>query len=150
MYIVSGTTAVVIVVIGAIVVFAVGGGGGGGGGHKAPTAPGETPGTYAIAPALQKKVESVALSALVAEAKAEPSGTTPPARLAATAPPLTVDGKPEVVVQEATAYQRLLDLAAEADEDQAIQRGLEDMHAGRTRPLDEVFDEMRERYAIQR
>jgi thiol-disulfide isomerase/thioredoxin len=98
MYIVSGTTAVVIVVIGAIVVFAVGGGGGGGGGgHKAPTAPGETPGTYAIAPALQKKVESVALSALVAEAKAEPSGTTPPARLAATAPPLTVDGKPEIL-----------------------------------------------------
>jgi prevent-host-death family protein len=63
---------------------------------------------------------------------------------------LTVDGKPEVVVQEAAAYQRLLNLAAEADEDRAIQRGLEDMHAGRTRPLDEVFDEMREKYAIPR
>jgi predicted transcriptional regulator len=63
---------------------------------------------------------------------------------------LTVDGKPEVIVQEAAAYQRLPELAAEADEDQAIQRGLEDMHAGRTRPLDEVFDEMREKYAIPR
>jgi thiol-disulfide isomerase/thioredoxin len=86
---------VVIVVIGAIVVFAVGGGGGGGGGggHKT----GGTPGTYAIPPALQKKVENVPLSALVAEAKTEPSGTTPPARLAATAPPLTVGGKPEIL-----------------------------------------------------
>ena len=63
---------------------------------------------------------------------------------------LTVDGKPEVVVQEAAAYQRLLDLAAEADEEGAILRGLEDMHAGRVRPLDEVFDEMREKYAIPR
>jgi prevent-host-death family protein len=63
---------------------------------------------------------------------------------------LTVDGKPEAILQDPAEYQRLLDLAAEADEDEAILRGLEDMHAGRTRPLDEVFDEMREKYAIPR
>ena len=63
---------------------------------------------------------------------------------------LTVDGQPAAILQDPAAYQRLLELAAEADEDQAIQRGLEDMHAGRTRPLDEVFDEMRVKYAIPR
>jgi prevent-host-death family protein len=63
---------------------------------------------------------------------------------------LTVDGQPAFVIQEVSAYQRLLDIAAQAEEDDAIREGLEDMHAGRTRPLDEVFDEMRPHYAIPR
>ena len=63
---------------------------------------------------------------------------------------LTVNGKPEAVLQDAADYQRLLDIAAQAEEDEAIRQGIEDMHAGPTRPLDEVFDEMRERYAIPR
>ncbi len=63
---------------------------------------------------------------------------------------LTVDGHPEVVVQEAAAYQRLLDLAAFAEEEQAIQQGLEDMEAGRVQPLDEVFDELRVKHGIPR
>ncbi len=36
------------------------------------------------------------------------------------------------------------------EEDEAIRQGWEDVNAGRTRPLDEVFDEMRARYAIPR
>ena len=56
---------------------------------------------------------------------------------------LTVNGKPEAVLQDAAAYQRLLDLAALANQDEAIRQGLEDMREGRTRPLNEVFDEMR-------
>jgi prevent-host-death family protein len=63
---------------------------------------------------------------------------------------LTVDGQPEVVIQEAAAYKRLFDLAAQAEEDEAIREGIADMQAGRTRPIDEVFDEMREKYAIPR
>jgi len=46
-----------------------------------------------------------------------------------------------------TLYQRL---AAQTEEDEAIREGIADMHAGRTRPIDEVFEEMREKYAIPR
>jgi prevent-host-death family protein len=63
---------------------------------------------------------------------------------------LTVNGKPEAVVQDAAAYQRLLDIAAHADEEEAIRQGLEDMSEGRTRPLKEVFDKMRKKYDIPR
>ncbi len=63
---------------------------------------------------------------------------------------LTVNGKPEAVVQDAAAYQRLLDLAAAADVNEGIRQGLEDMREGRTRPLKEVFDDMRKKYDIPR
>jgi prevent-host-death family protein len=63
---------------------------------------------------------------------------------------LTVNGKPEAVVQDAAAYQRLLDLAAQASEEEAIRQGLEDLREGRTRPAKEVFEEMRGKYAIPR
>jgi PHD/YefM family antitoxin component YafN of YafNO toxin-antitoxin module len=63
---------------------------------------------------------------------------------------LTVDGKPEAILQDPTEYQGLRNLADLAEENEAIRLGIEDMHAGRTRPLDEVFDEMREKYAIPR
>ena len=63
---------------------------------------------------------------------------------------LTVNGKPEAVVQSAAEYQRLLDLAAAADVSEGIRQGLEDMRKGRTRPADEVFEEMRRKYAIPR
>ena len=63
---------------------------------------------------------------------------------------LTVNGKPEAVVQDAAAYQRLLDLAAQASAEEGIRQGLEDLHAGRTRPMNEVFQEMRQKYGIPR
>ena len=63
---------------------------------------------------------------------------------------LTVNGKPEAVVQSAAEYQRLLDLAAAADVNEGIRQGLEDVRKGRTRPADEVFEEMRRKYAIPR
>ncbi len=63
---------------------------------------------------------------------------------------LTVNGKPEAVLQDPAAYQRLLDLAALADEEEAIRQGLEDVHVGRTRPITEVFDEIRAKYDIPR
>lgn len=63
---------------------------------------------------------------------------------------LTVNGKPEAVVQDPAAYQRLLDLAALADEDEAIRQGLEDMRERRTQPIEKVFNEMRKKYAIPR
>jgi prevent-host-death family protein len=63
---------------------------------------------------------------------------------------LTVNGKAEAVVQDAEAYQRLLDLAARADVYEAIRQSEEDIAHGRMRPAREVFDELRRRYRIPR
>ncbi len=63
---------------------------------------------------------------------------------------LTVNGKAAAVVQDAEAYQRLLDIAAEANAVEGIRQGLEDMEKGRTRPAREVFEEMRAEYGIPR
>ena len=62
---------------------------------------------------------------------------------------LTVNGKPQAVVQDAAAYQRLLDLAADVNEEEAIRQGLDDRAKGRTRPAREVFAELRKEYGIQ-
>jgi len=63
---------------------------------------------------------------------------------------LTVNGKSEAILQSAEAYQRLLDIAADADEREGVRQGDEDVAAGRTRPAREVFDEMRKEYGIPR
>jgi prevent-host-death family protein len=54
---------------------------------------------------------------------------------------LTVNGKAAAVVQDAGAYQRLLDIAAQADSREGIRQGLEDARKGKTRPAKEFFDE---------
>ena len=61
---------------------------------------------------------------------------------------LTVNGKAAAIVQDAEAYQRLLDLAARADGEEGIRQGLEDVARRRTRPAREVFDEIRRKYDI--
>jgi prevent-host-death family protein len=61
---------------------------------------------------------------------------------------LTVNGKAAAVVQDAEAYQHLLDLAAEASAAEGIRQGLEDIASGRTRPAREVLDEIRAEYDI--
>ncbi len=63
---------------------------------------------------------------------------------------LTVNGKAAAIVQDASAYQRLLDLAANADAEEGIRQGLEDVKKGRTRPAREAFDEIRRKYDIPR
>lgn len=63
---------------------------------------------------------------------------------------LTVNGKPEAVVQSAAAYQRLLDIAAAADEREGLRQGLEDLAAGRTYPAEQIFSELRKKYALPR
>ena len=60
---------------------------------------------------------------------------------------LTINGKAEVVVQDAGAYQTLLD-RVEAIE--GIQRGLADVKAGRTKPARQVFERLRRKHAIPR
>jgi PHD/YefM family antitoxin component YafN of YafNO toxin-antitoxin module len=70
-------------------------------------------------------------------------------RLKATGHPLvlTINGRAELVVQNARAYQELLD-RVEAIE--ALQRGFADVAAGRTRPAREVFARLRRKHGIPR
>jgi prevent-host-death family protein len=63
---------------------------------------------------------------------------------------LTVKGKATAIVQDAEAYQRLLDIAARADSEEAIRQGLDDVAHGRTRPAKEVFDDIRRKHGISR
>lgn len=63
---------------------------------------------------------------------------------------LTVNGRAELVVQDAAAYQRLLDEREEAEALEGIRRGLEDVKNGRTRPAREALEEIRRRRKIPR
>jgi prevent-host-death family protein len=63
---------------------------------------------------------------------------------------LTVNGKPEAVLQDAAAYQHLLDIAATADPKEGIRQGLEELRRGEGRPASEFFSEMRKKYGISR
>jgi prevent-host-death family protein len=63
---------------------------------------------------------------------------------------LTVNGKAAAVVQDAKAYQRLLDIAARADAEEGIRQGLDDVAHSRTRPAKHVFDEIRHKHGIPR
>jgi prevent-host-death family protein len=63
---------------------------------------------------------------------------------------LTVNGKAAAVVQDAEAYQRLLDIAARADAEEGLRQGLDDVAHGRTRPVREFFDEFEAKNGIRR
>lgn len=64
---------------------------------------------------------------------------------------LTVNGKAELVVQDAEAYQRLIAAAAKNDHEKtlaAIREGLEDVAAGRTKPAREVVKALANKYGL--
>ena len=63
---------------------------------------------------------------------------------------LTVKGKAAAIVQDAEAYQRLLDIAARVDAEESVRQGLDDVTRGRTRPARDVFDEIRRKHDISR
>src|SRR6266704_2472006 len=63
---------------------------------------------------------------------------------------LTVNGKAAAVVQDAEAYQRLLDIAARADAREGIRQGLEDARKGRMRPVEEFFKEFEARETLNK
>lgn len=63
---------------------------------------------------------------------------------------LTVNGRAAAVVQDAEAYQHLLDLAAEANAAEGIRQGLEDLRVGRVRTAQAVFNEIRVEHSISR
>ncbi|MGA8043635.1 MAG: type II toxin-antitoxin system prevent-host-death family antitoxin [Terracidiphilus sp.] len=63
---------------------------------------------------------------------------------------LTVNGRAAAVVQDAAAYQRLLDIAARADAAEGIRQGMEDARKRRTRPALAFFDEFEVGHDISR
>lgn len=63
---------------------------------------------------------------------------------------LTVNGKAAAVLQDAEAYQRLLDIAASASAAEGIRQGRDDVAEGRTRPAAEVFAALRAEHDIPR
>ena len=63
---------------------------------------------------------------------------------------LTVNGKAAAIVQDAQAYQRLLDIAARADAEEGIRQGLEDTRKGKTRPAGQFFAEFEATHGLSR
>lgn len=64
---------------------------------------------------------------------------------------LTVNGKAQVVVQNASAYQRLAAIAAKAEREATlvtIQDGLDDVEAGRTHPARAALNSLAEKFGI--
>jgi len=61
---------------------------------------------------------------------------------------LTVKGKAAAIVQDAAAYQRLLDLAAQADFHEAVRQGIDDAKKGKSRPVREFLAEFEAKHGI--
>jgi prevent-host-death family protein len=53
---------------------------------------------------------------------------------------LTINGKAELVVQDAASYQRLFDLAERLETIEAVKEGIASADRGEGRPMDEAFD----------
>ena len=61
---------------------------------------------------------------------------------------LTVNGKAEIVVQDAVSYQKLLDKIEKLETIAGIQKGLADIQSGQTRPIIEFEREMQQKHGI--
>jgi prevent-host-death family protein len=58
---------------------------------------------------------------------------------------LTVNGKAEIVVQDAESYQRMLEVLDRAETIEALREGLESVRRGKTMSLDRFDKEMRKK-----
>ena len=63
---------------------------------------------------------------------------------------LTVNGKAAAIVQDAAAYQHLLDIAAGASAEEGIRQGLDDVKGGKVRPAREFFADFEAEHGIPR
>jgi prevent-host-death family protein len=61
---------------------------------------------------------------------------------------LTVNGKAEMVVQDAAAYQRLVELAEQAEMIAFLQKSKAEVDAGRTKPALEALDILAKKYKL--
>ena len=63
---------------------------------------------------------------------------------------LTINGKAELVVQDAVSYQKLMDRVDELEALQGIKRGVADFEAGRVMPLKQFEREFRAKHGLSR
>jgi PHD/YefM family antitoxin component YafN of YafNO toxin-antitoxin module len=63
---------------------------------------------------------------------------------------LTVNGKAEVIVQDAASYQLMLDRLHHMETLAAIQEGMASAERGELKPAVQVLDEMRAKYGLSR
>jgi hypothetical protein len=63
---------------------------------------------------------------------------------------LTINGKAEVVVQDAKSYQRMLELVDRAEAVVGIRKGLASMARGEGIPAEEAFEKLRKKHKIPR
>ena len=63
---------------------------------------------------------------------------------------LTINGRAELVVQDAASYQELLDELEHVKFVAAVKEGLEDSRAGRVRPAFEALAELDEKHGLRR
>lgn len=61
---------------------------------------------------------------------------------------LTVNGKAELIVQDAESYQKLLDKVEAAEDLEAIRRGLEQSLSGQGRPAADFFQEFEAQHGL--
>lgn len=63
---------------------------------------------------------------------------------------LTVNGRAELVVQDAESYQLMLERLERAETLGAIRRGIEQLDRGEGIPLDEAEDRLRKKHGLSR
>jgi prevent-host-death family protein len=63
---------------------------------------------------------------------------------------LTINGKAEMVVQDAEAYQKMMDLVERMEANEGIRRGLEAIERGEVRPARKASAAIKERLALRR
>ena len=63
---------------------------------------------------------------------------------------LTINGKAEVVVQDAKSYQQMLELVDRAEAVVGIRKGLASMARGEGIPAEKAFDRLRKKYNIRK
>lgn len=61
---------------------------------------------------------------------------------------LTVNGRAELVVQDAETYQEMLDRLEHAKTVAAIRRGIKDAEEGRIMPLDHAVKKLRKKHGL--
>ena len=62
---------------------------------------------------------------------------------------LTINGKAEMVVQDAASYQRLLDVVKQAEMLEFLRESRDDIEAGRTKPAIEALEELAKKHKLK-
>ena len=62
---------------------------------------------------------------------------------------LTINGKAEMVVQDAASYQRLMELAERAEMMEFLKESREDIESGRTEPAIEALERLAKKHKLK-